>query len=83
MRYVAFATLVLVSILGCEGTSGSLLNTRKIVRKGEAWFSTKCGRISDCYEIAEKICPGGYKEDRDASREKELIFTCTAGNVNW
>ncbi len=42
-----------------------------------------CRHMSKCYDEANDVCPGGYKEDKDAARPRELLFTCTSGKVNW
>lgn len=78
MRIVVLALFAIVVTIGC-GSVGST----KIIRNGEAWFSTSCGQMSDCYDEASRVCPGSYKEDKEASRPHELLFTCTSGPVHF
>ncbi len=71
--------IVVIATAGCSTTGGA----QKIVRHGEQWFSTTCGRMAACYNEASDVCPGGYKEDTEEKRPHELLFTCTSGKVNW
>ena len=79
MRVVALALFAVVATTGCEGGVPS----SKVVRNGETWFSVSCGRMSACYDEATRVCPGTYKEDKEAARPHELLFTCTSGKVHW
>ncbi len=77
IRSLVLAFLTTILAIGC--TTGS----SKVIYKGEQWFSMSCRHMAECYAEANKVCPGGYKEEKEGARSHEILFTCTSGHVNW